>query len=146
MPKGCCHGCLFLSSHLYKVVRLGSVQLVKDVAAKGGKESKEEINKKNDSGVSIVLYLGLSWVCAAKDTIIYPNLLKIGPPLKICTHPPLFLMKLLMKGAFLLKACPLFRPPLQYAVMLSKKHQRSSTVQEERLTNEGRHHFLLLHK
>ena len=27
-----------------------------------------------------------------------------------------------------------------YAVMLSKKHQRSSTVQEEGLTNEGRHH------
>ena len=33
-----------------------------------------------------------------------------------------------------------------YAVMLSKKHLRSSTVQEEGLTNEGRHHLLLLHK
>ena len=28
----------------------------------------------------------------------------------------------------------------------SKKHQRSSTVQEERLTDEDRHHLLLLHK
>ena len=30
--------------------------------------------------------------------------------------------------------------------MLSKQHQRSSTVQEEGLTSEGRWHFLLLHK
>ena len=30
--------------------------------------------------------------------------------------------------------------------MLSKKHQRSSIVQEEGLTNEGRHHLLLSHK
>ena len=30
--------------------------------------------------------------------------------------------------------------------MLSKKHQRNSTVQEEGLTNEGRHHLLLLRK
>ena len=30
--------------------------------------------------------------------------------------------------------------------MLSKKHGRSSTVQEEGLKNEGRHHLLLLHK
>ena len=30
-----------------------------------------------------------------------------------------------------------------YAVLLSKKHQRSNTVQEEGLT---RHHLLLLHK
>ena len=30
--------------------------------------------------------------------------------------------------------------------MLSKNHQRSSTVQEEGLTNEGRHHWQLLHK
>ena len=29
---------------------------------------------------------------------------------------------------------------------LSKKQLRSSTVQEEGLTNEGRHHLLLLHK
>ena len=34
-----------------------------------------------------------------------------------------------------------------YVVMFnSKKHRRSSTVQEEGLTNEGRHHLLLLHK
>ena len=48
-------------------------------------------------------------------------------------------------GAFLLKV----RPPIHaavHAIMLSKKHQRSSTVQEEGLTNEDRHHFLLLHK
>ena len=30
--------------------------------------------------------------------------------------------------------------------MLRKKHRRSSTVQEEGLTNEGRHHLLLLYK
>ena len=28
----------------------------------------------------------------------------------------------------------------------AKKHQKSGTVQEEGLTNEGRHHLLLLHK
>jgi len=32
------------------------------------------------------------------------------------------------------------------AVTLVKKQQKSSTVQEERLTNEGRHHLLLLNK
>ena len=31
-------------------------------------------------------------------------------------------------------------------VMLGRKHKRSSIVQEEELTNEGRHHLLLLHK
>ena len=48
--------------------------------------------------------------------------------------------KVVAKGAFL-------SPPI-HAVMLSKKHQRSSTVQEEGPTNEGRHHFhlLLLHE
>lgn len=56
-PKFCCHGYLFLSPHLYKDVRRGSVQPPKDVAAQGG---KEEINKKNDSGVGIVLYLDIS--------------------------------------------------------------------------------------
>ena len=30
--------------------------------------------------------------------------------------------------------------------MLGEKHKRSSTVQEEELTIEGRHHLLLLHK
>ena len=30
--------------------------------------------------------------------------------------------------------------------MSNKKHQKSGTVQEEGLTNEGRHHLLLLHK
>ena len=33
-----------------------------------------------------------------------------------------------------------------HAVMLSKKHRSSSTVQEEGLRNEGRHHLLLLRK
>ena len=33
-----------------------------------------------------------------------------------------------------------------HAVMASKKHQKSGTVQEEGLTNEGTHHLLLLHK
>ena len=49
------------------------------------------------------------------------------------------------KGAFLSK----IHPPIYaavHAVMLSKKHQRSSTVGEEGLTNEGRHQLMLLHK
>ena len=33
-----------------------------------------------------------------------------------------------------------------HAVMLHKKHQRSSTVQEEWLTNEGRYDLMLLYK
>ena len=45
---------------------------------------------------------------------------------------------------------PKIGPPSIYAsvydVMLSKKHQRSSTEQEEGLTNEGRHHLLLFRK
>ena len=41
---------------------------------------------------------------------------------------------------------PKLRWPTIQAVMLSKKHQRSNTVQEEGLTNEARCHFLLLHK
>ena len=46
------------------------------------------------------------------------------------------------KGIFLSKV----RPPIYaivHAVMSTKKHQRSCTVQEEGLTNEDRHH---LHK
>ena len=54
--------------------------------------------------------------------------------------------EIVAEGAFLSKV----HPPIYaivHAVMLSKKHQRSSsTVQEEGLTNEGRHHLLLLHK
>ena len=33
-----------------------------------------------------------------------------------------------------------------HPVTLGEKHKRSSTVQEEELTIEGRHHLLLLHK
>ena len=47
------------------------------------------------------------------------------------------------KGAFLSKVCPC---TTVHAVMLSKNHQRSSTVQEEGLTIEGRHNLLLLYK
>ena len=59
-------------------------------------------------------------------------------------HPP-FLNEVVTKGAFLCKV----HPPIcavVHGVMLSKKHQRSSTLQEEGLINEGRHHLLLLHK
>ena len=33
-----------------------------------------------------------------------------------------------------------------HSFILNRKHRRSSTVQGEGLTNEGRHHLLLLHK
>ena len=56
-------------------------------------------------------------------------------------------IKNVAKSAFLLKVRPPIRYAIVHAVMLSKKHQRSSAVQkEERLTIEGRHHLLLLHK
>ena len=74
---------------------------------------------------------------------MYRNLPKISPPSKI--RPPPFLNEVVAKGAFLSKV----RPPIYaavHAVMLSKKHRRSSTTQEEGLTNEGRHNLLLLHK
>ena len=93
--------------------------------------------------------LGASWVWSRlalplKQTCCkYRNLPKISPPSKYA-HPP-FLNEVAAKGAFLSKV----RPPIYVAVhaaLLSKKHRRSSTVQEEGLTNEGRHHSLLLHK
>ena len=52
------------------------------------------------------------------------NLLKINPPSKI--RPPPFLNEVFAKGTFLSKV----RPPIYaavHAVMLSKKHQRSSS-------------------
>ena len=49
------------------------------------------------------------------------------------------------KGALLTKVHPPNCAAVD-AVMLSKKQRRSSTVQEEGLTNESRHHLLLLHK
>ena len=67
---------------------------------------------------------------------------KIGSTLEI--SPPPFLNKDVAKGAFLSKVrLPIYATV--HAVMLSKKHRRSSTVQEKGLTNEGRHHLLLLH-
>ena len=56
-----------------------------------------------------------------------------------------FLMKLLQRVLFSLKSTPtyLFRSTWDH---VSKKHQRSSTLQEEGLTNEARRHLLLLHK
>ena len=55
-------------------------------------------------------------------------------------------MKLLQRmHAFLSKVhSPIYAAV--HAVTLSKKHQRSSTVQEEGPTNEGRHNLLLLHR
>ena len=76
-------------------------------------------------------------------TFYYCKLPKISPHSKI--RPPPFLSKVVAKGAFLSKV----RPPIfatVHAVMLSKKHRRSSTVQGKELTNEGRHDLLLLHK
>ena len=71
---------------------------------------------------------------------------KIGPPLKIRTPAPFFEWSV-AKAAFLSKVHP---PIYMYAtvhlVKLIKKHWRSSIVQEEGLTNKGRHHLLLLHK
>ena len=70
----------------------------------------------------------------------YCNLPKICPPWK-SAHPP-FWMKLLQRmHAFLSKVhSPIYAAV--HAVTLSKKHQRSSTVQEEGLTNEGQDHLL----
>ena len=56
-------------------------------------------------------------------------------------HPP-FLTEVVAKGAFLSKV----RPPIcavLHGIILSKKHRRSSTVQEEGLTRQP---LLLLHK
>ena len=52
--------------------------------------------------------------------------------------------KFVAKGAFVWKVhLPIYAGV--HAVMLSKKHGRSSTLQVEGLTNEGKHHLLLLH-
>ena len=52
--------------------------------------------------------------------------------------------KFVAKGAFVWKVhLPIYAAV--HAVMLGKKHGRSSTLQEEGLTNEGKHHLLLLH-
>ena len=48
--------------------------------------------------------------------------------------------------AFSRKYAQLFRQHAVHPVMSSKKHQRSSTVQEKELAKEGRNHLLLLHK
>ena len=56
-------------------------------------------------------------------------------------HPP-FLNEVIAKHIFLSKV----HVSIHTVDMVSKKHQRSNTVQEEGLTNEGRHHLLLLHK
>ena len=66
------------------------------------------------------------------------------PTLKNKAHPP-FSNEIVAKDAFLSKVHPPIYATVP-AVTLSKKHQRSSTVQEEALTNHSRHHLLLLHK
>ena len=66
------------------------------------------------------------------------NLSKIGPPSKVSSPP--FLMKLLQRMFFSWKYTNQFMQQYCYV------KQRSSTVQLEGLTNEGRHDFLLLHK
>ena len=65
----------------------------------------------------------------------YCNLSKIRPPLKI--SPTSFLNEVVAKSAFHSKVCPPIYAAVR-AVVLSKKHQRSHTVQGEGLTNEGR--------
>ena len=91
----------------------------------------------------VYMYNPLSSCCMFFTSKQLPNLSEIGPPLKIC--PPPFLNEVIAKRAFLSKV----RPPtcaVVHAVMLSKKHRRNSTFQEDGLTNEGRHHLLLLRK
>ena len=59
--------------------------------------------------------------------------------------PTSFFYEAIAKDVFLSEV----RPPIKVivqAVMSSKKHQRSGATQEEGLTNEGRHHLLLLYK
>ena len=55
---------------------------------------------------------------------------------------PFFLNEIVAKDAFLLKVCPPIYA-IVHAVMQSKKHRRSSTMQEEGLTNDHRYY---LHK
>ena len=57
------------------------------------------------------------------------------------SSPPLYLRE----DTFLSKVHPPTYATV-HVVMLSRRHQRSSTVQEERLTNEGRYHLLLPYK
>ena len=73
---------------------------------------------------------------------LYCNLSKIDPPLKISLHVSPFLIEVVAKGVLLSKVHPPFVAAV-HAVMLNKNRQRSSIVQEEALTKEGRHH---LHK
>ena len=71
-----------------------------------------------------------------------PQSPKINPTLKNMLTPSFFFNGGAAKGTFLLKVCqPIYAAV--HSVMSSKKHQRSSTVQEVGLTNEGRHHLLL---
>ena len=75
---------------------------------------------------------------------MYRNLPKISPLSKTCP-PPFFEWSCCKGCSSLSKVCPPNCAAV-HAVTSSKKHWRSSTVQEEGLTNEGRHHLLLLHK
>ena len=56
--------------------------------------------------------------------------------------PAPFMNEFVVQDAFLLSTPPIYA--IVHAVMLSKKHWRSYTAQEEGLKNEGRHHLLLL--
>ena len=86
-------------------------------------------------------------LCFLKASVMYTvlvgyyNLLKIGPHLKI-SPPPFFLNEIISKDAFLLKVWPPIYA-IVHAVMQSKKHRRSSTMQEEGVTNDHRYY---LHK
>ena len=51
-------------------------------------------------------------------------------------------MKLFQRVLFSRNDVPIYAEV--HAVMLSKKHRRSSTVQEDGVTNEGRHHLLFI--
>ena len=77
----------------------------------------------------------------------YYNLLKLNRSTLINKPTSLYFNQGIAIGEFSLEGANVY--PNIYAVvhvvMFNKKHRISSTVQEEKLTNDGRHHLLLLH-
>ena len=76
---------------------------------------------------------------------IYRNLSKNRPTLKNKPMHLPFLNEVVAKGTFLLKVLPPIYA-IVHAILFSKKHQKSCTVQEDGLVTKCSHHSLLLHK
>ena len=77
--------------------------------------------------------------------VIFKNKPTPPPPPPPPSHPSLF--KFVAQGALIsLVSIPTCIYAAVHVVILSKNHQRSNTVQEEGLTNEGSCHLLFLHR